>query len=155
MLVEDQIVKQSPEAQAYLTQRGLVHGKLIDTFRLGYANKSLTYRLPPGYSKEGREVRAKLQRVGVYRESGHEHLNGCPVVPVLDLESDAVRQMYGRRIAAGHKIAAGSPKHMYLSMPLSGVWNEAALMASREVIVINTSFPDSANHIPGAASTLI
>jgi DNA primase len=128
-------LKQSPEAQAYLTQRGLVHGELMDTFRLGYANKSLTYRLPPGYSKEGRDVRAKLQRVGVYRESGHEHLNGCLVVPVIDLESGDVRQMYGRRIAPGHKIPAGQPKHLYLSLPLAGVWNEVALVASREVIV--------------------
>lgn len=128
-------LKQSPEAQAYLVQRGLVHGEVIDTFRLGYANKSLTYRLPPGYAKEGRDVRAKLQRVGVYRESGHEHLNGCLVVPVIDPESGDVRQMYGRRIAPGHKIPAGQPKHLYLSLPLAGVWNEAALVASREVIV--------------------
>ncbi|MCP3721394.1 CHC2 zinc finger domain-containing protein [Paraburkholderia sp. CNPSo 3281] len=128
-------LKQSPEAQAYLTQRGLVHGEVIDTFRLGYANKSLTYRLPPGYSKEGREVRERLQRVGVYRESGHEHLNGCLVVPVLELDTGAVRQMYGRRIAPGHRIPAGQPKHLYLSLPLAGVWNEAALVASREVIV--------------------
>ncbi|QBR00410.1 CHC2 zinc finger domain-containing protein [Paraburkholderia pallida] len=128
-------LKQSPEALDYLTQRALVHGELVDTFRLGYANKSLTYRLPPGHSKEGREVRAKLQGVGVYRASGHEHLNGCLVVPVLDLETGAVRQMYGRRIAAGHKIPAGQPKHLYLSLPLAGVWNEVALVASREVIV--------------------
>ncbi|MFX1766173.1 CHC2 zinc finger domain-containing protein [Paraburkholderia sp. A1RI-2L] len=128
-------LKQSPEALGYLTQRGLVHGELVDTFRLGYANKSLTYRLPPGHSKEGREVREKLQRVGVYRASGHEHLNGCLVVPVLELETGAVRQMYGRRIVANHKIAAGQPKHLYLSLPLAGVWNEAALVASREVIV--------------------
>ncbi|HEY4297370.1 MAG TPA: CHC2 zinc finger domain-containing protein [Paraburkholderia sp.] len=128
-------LKQSPEALAYLTQRGLVHGELVDAFRLGYANKSLTYRLPPGYSREGKEVRAKLQRVGVYRGSGHEHLNGCLIVPVVDLESGAVKQMYGRRIAPGHKIPAGQPKHLYLSMPLAGVWNEAALVASREVVV--------------------
>lgn len=128
-------LKQSPEAQAYLTQRGLVHGEVIDTFKLGYANKSLTYRLPPGYAKEGREVREKLQRLGVYRASGHEHLNGCLVVPVLDLETGDVRQLYGRRIAPGHKIPSGQPKHLYLSLPLAGVWNEAALVASREVIV--------------------
>lgn len=132
-------LKQSPEAQAYLTQRALVHGELIDTFKLGYANKSLTYRLPPGYAKEGREVREKLQRVGVYRASGHEHMNGCLVVPVLDLETGDgvgnVRQLYGRRIAPGHKIPANQPKHLYLTLPLAGVWNEAALIASREVIV--------------------
>jgi hypothetical protein len=73
--------------------------------------------------------------VGVYRASGHEHLNGCLVVPVLDLESGDVRQLYGRRIAPGHKIPANQPKHLYLSLPLAGVWNEAALIASREVIV--------------------
>ena len=128
-------LKQSPEAQAYLTQRALVHGELIDTFKLGYANKSLTYRLAPGYSREGREVREKLQRMGVYRASGHEHMNGCVVVPVIDLESGEVRQLYGRRIAPGHKIGAGQPRHLYLSLPLGGVWNEAALVASREVIV--------------------
>jgi DNA primase len=119
----------------YLTQRELVSGEVIETFKLGYANKSLTYWLPPGYSKDGREVREKLQRVGVYRESGHEHLNGCLVVPVLDRETGAVRQMYGRRIASDNKIAANQAKNLYLSMPLGGVWNEAALVASRDVIV--------------------
>jgi len=128
-------LKQSPEAQAYLTQRGLVHGELIDTFKLGYANKSLTYRLPAGHTKEGREMRERLQSLGVYRASGHEHLNGCLVVPVMDLESGVVKQLYGRRIAPGHKIPASQPKHLYLSLPLAGVWNEAALVASREVIV--------------------
>ncbi len=57
------------------------------------------------------------------------------MVPVLDLESGDVRQLYGRRIAPGHKIPANQPKHLYLTLPLAGVWNEAALIASREVIV--------------------
>ncbi|MBV9482823.1 MAG: toprim domain-containing protein, partial [Acidobacteria bacterium] len=126
-------LKQSPEAQAYLAQRGLEHGELIDTFKLGYANKSLTYRLPPSYSKEGRALREKLQGLGVYRASGHEHLNGCLVVPVMDYETGEVKQLYGRRIAATNKLGAGQPKHLYLPLPLSGVWNEAGI--GREVIV--------------------
>ena len=39
-------LKQSPEALDYLKTRGLNHPELIDTFRLGYANRTLGYRLP-------------------------------------------------------------------------------------------------------------
>jgi len=39
-------LKQSPEALEYLRSRGLVHGELIDRFRLGYANRTLGLRLP-------------------------------------------------------------------------------------------------------------
>lgn len=135
-------LKQSPEALAYLEQRGLVSADLIDVFKLGYANKSLTYRLPPGQNVAGREIRTRLQGLGVYRSSGHEHLNGCIVVPVIGLEDGAmaeqsgqVMQLYGRRIAPNNKLSAEQPRHLYLPRPLKGVWNEAALVASREVIV--------------------
>lgn len=41
-----QTLKQSPEALAYLDSRGLKNAELIDTFKLGYANRTLGYRLP-------------------------------------------------------------------------------------------------------------
>jgi hypothetical protein len=127
-------------ANAVATGAGYVAGN-AGAFEAGnvdlyYANKSLTYLLPPGHTKSGREVREKLQSVGVYRASGHEHLNGCVVVPVLELETGAVKQMYGRRIVLGDNgMPSHLPRHLYLSMPLGGVWNEAALVASRDVIV--------------------
>ncbi len=37
-------LKESPQGQAYLTERGLMHPELIDRFKLGYANSTLTYR---------------------------------------------------------------------------------------------------------------
>ncbi|MBX8498222.1 hypothetical protein [Pseudomonas cichorii] len=49
--------KQSPEALAYLESRGLNHPELIEYFQLGYANKTLTYRLPAGHTQAGRQVR--------------------------------------------------------------------------------------------------
>ena len=53
-------------------------------------------------------MRARLQRLGLYRESGHEHFNGSLVVPVLD-EQAQVTEVYGRKItraaAAGHAAA--------------------------------------------------
>ncbi len=135
-------LKTSPEALAYLQERGLNHPELIETFQLGYANKSLTYRLPPGHTQGGRAVRSQLQGLGVLRETGHEHLNGCMVVPVVGMADGAapehagqVLQLYGRRIVANNKIPATQPKHLYLPRPLRGVWNEAALVASTEIIL--------------------
>lgn len=132
-------LKQSPEALAYLESRGLVHPELIEHFQLGYANKTLTYRLPPGHTQAGRLVRQQLQAVGVLRSTGHEHLKGCLVVPVLGLDSGEqagrVMQLYGRRMQPNNKVPANQPRHLYLATPLRGVWNEAALMASTEIIL--------------------
>ncbi len=135
-------LKQSPEALAYLETRGLVHSELIDTFKLGYSNGSLTYRLPVKYTQVGREIRGKLRKIGVYRESGYEHLNGCLVVPIIGIEESAnvehagkIMQLYGRRIAANHKIGVNQSRHTYLSRPLQGVWNELALKVEKEIIL--------------------
>jgi DNA primase len=135
-------LKQSPEALAYLESRGLNHPELIEHFQLGYANKTLTYRLPAGHTLAGKQVRQQLQAVGVLRPTGHEHLNGCLVVPVIGLEGGAspeqgnrVVQLYGRRLQPNHKIPANQSRHMYLAAPLRGVWNEAALLAGGEVIL--------------------
>ncbi|MBB4868248.1 DNA primase catalytic core [Pseudomonas nitritireducens] len=135
-------LKQSPEALAYLESRGLVHPELIEHFRLGYANKTLTYRLPAGHTQAGRAMREQLQRLGVLRSTGHEHLNGCLVVPVIGLErsllpeqAGRVMQVYGRRMQPNNKIPANQSRHLYLGTPLRGVWNEAALVGGGEVIL--------------------
>lgn len=133
--------KQSPEALTYLESRGLNHPELIEYFQLGYANKTLTYRLPAGHTQAGRQMRQQLQTLGVLRSTGHEHLNGCLVVPVLGLEdgaqpeqSERVMQLYGRRMQPNNKLH-NQPRHLYLATPLRGVWNEAALLASLEIIL--------------------
>ena len=90
-------LQQSPEALAYLESRGLHDAELINHFKLGYANRTLGLRLPQKNRKAGAELREKLQRLGVYRESGHEHLNGSIVVPLLNSSNDIV-QLYGRKI---------------------------------------------------------
>jgi DNA primase catalytic core len=66
-------LKQSPEALRYLQSRGLEHPEMIDHFRLGFSNRTLGYRLPEKNRKEGAEIRGQLQRLGIIRESGHEH----------------------------------------------------------------------------------
>ena len=135
-------LKQTPEALAYLTSRGLASNELVDTFKLGYAQRTLTYRLPPAHTIAGKAVRGQLQNLGVLRASGHEHFNGCLIVPVIGMtdsalpeQSGQILQLYGRRVTAGYRLPAGESKHLYLPAPLRGVWNEAALLADKEIIL--------------------
>ena len=69
-------LKESPEALGYLEKRGLQHPELVDHFKLGYANRTLGYRLPVARVAAGASLRGQLQRIGLYRASGHEHLSG-------------------------------------------------------------------------------
>ena len=125
-------LKQSPEALEYLQKRGLNSAEMLERFRLGYANRTLAYRLPLKNRVAGAELRGRLQTLGVLRESGHEHLNGSLVIPVFDAEQ-RVTEMYGRKI--NDHLREGTPKHLYLPGAHRGVWNEEALKSSKEVIL--------------------
>ncbi|MGB3934516.1 MAG: CHC2 zinc finger domain-containing protein [Burkholderiales bacterium] len=129
-------LKRSPEALAYLKARGIDHPEAIDKFRLGFANRTLGLRLPNSQRVTGSQIRERLQRVGILRESGHEHFNGALVIPVVD-EAGNVVEMYGRRIVRPASTRAA--KHLYLPEvcrgPSRGVWNWEALVASKEVIL--------------------
>lgn len=125
-------LKESPEALDYLASRGITHPELVDRFRLGFANRTLGYRLPIKATKAGGELRGRLQRLGILRESGHEHLNGRIVVPVFDAEGHVV-ELYGRSITPN--LRTGTPDHLYLPGPRRGVFNLEALRASKEVIL--------------------
>lgn len=125
-------MKESPEALAYLASRGLQHPEVVDRFQLGFANRTLGYRLPAKNRNEGAAIRERLQAVGVLRSSGHENLNGSLVVPVFDAEG-RVAELYGRKIT--HSLRPGTPLHLYLPGPHRGVWNIEALHASREIIL--------------------
>lgn len=113
-------LKQSPEALEYLAARGLSHPELIERFRLGYADRTLGLRLPEKTRKAGADIRSRLERIGLYRASGHEHLTGSIVVPVIDGQG-IVTEVYGRKIR--NNLRAGTPMHLYLSDPHRGVWN--------------------------------
>ena len=129
-----QTLKESPEALGYLEKRGLTHPELIDRFKLGYANRTLGYRLPAMNRKAGQEIRTRLQKLGVLRDSGHEHLNGSLVIPILG-EGGEVLGAYGRKITPTHQLRAGTPLHLYLPGPHHGVFNVEALVSSKEVVL--------------------
>ena len=110
-------LKESPEALRYLESRGLTHPEMLERFQIGFANRTLGYRLPDKNRKEGAELRGRLQKLGIIRESGHEHFMGSIVFPVVSLEG-SVTEMYGRKITAG--LRAGTPLHTYLPGPHRG-----------------------------------
>ena len=125
-------LKQTPEALAYLVRRGLDDAELIERFRLGFADRSLGLRLPEKTRKAGHEIRTRLQKLGLLRESGHEHFNGSIVIPVVSPGGE-ITEVYGRKI--NDYLREGTPYHLYLPGPHRGVWNESALEASCEVIL--------------------
>jgi len=129
-------LKASPEALRYLESRGIHDMEAVDRFRLGFANRTLGLRLPNNQRVAGAELRARLQRLGLLRESGHEHFNGSLVIPVLD-EAGNVTEVYGRKVTP--RLREGTPLHLYLPgqgrINARGVWNVEALAASKEIIL--------------------
>jgi DNA primase catalytic core len=117
---------QTPDALAYLAKRGIDPAAVVETFGLGYADRTLAYRLT------GPKMRARLQGLGVLRQTGHEHLNGSLVVPIRD-EAGNVVNLYGRKVRDDLK--KGTPTHLYLAGPHRGVFNLDGVRGSAEVIL--------------------
>ena len=120
------------EAMAYLQARGIHSTEAIEHFKLGYADRTLGLRLPQKNRVAGAEIRTRLQKIGIYRESGHEHFNGSLIVPVLDEQGNVV-EVYSRKLL--DNLRAGTPKHLYLPGQHLGVWNIEALQANKEIIL--------------------
>ena len=129
-----QALKNSPEAQQYLVKRGLQSAEMVEHFRLGFADRSLGYRIPEKNRAVGADQRGRLTQLGVLRKNGREHLRGSVVIPIFNLEGEVV-QMYGRKIAPRHLLREDTSEHLYLPGPHRGVWNEPALIVSKEIIL--------------------
>jgi len=122
-------LKENPVALAYLAKRGLRSEEALATFKIGFVDRTLGLRLPQANRKEGAAIRERLQRLGLLRDWGHEHLRGRVVFPVI-AESGEIGTVYGRAIDDGGK----HDRHLFLPGPQRGLWNPAALR-SAEVIV--------------------
>ena len=120
-------LKQSPPALEYLASRGLSDPGLIERYQLGYADRSLGLRIPDSNRQEGQTLRVRLIQLGLWRESGHEHFNGCVVVPLFD-EAGKIVNFYGRRIGKG------TLTHLYSPGPHRGLFNREAFQ-NEEVIL--------------------
>ena len=113
----------TPAALEYLKKRGLHDPEALKRFRIGYADRTLGLRLPHKNRKDGEEIRTRLTKLGLYRETGHEHFNGCLVFPIFD-EQGHVQEVYGRKTVQKQK---NGIHHLYLPGPHRGIWNPACL----------------------------
>src|SRR5690606_4628286 len=71
----------------------------------------------------------RLTRLGILRDSGHEHLRGRIVFPVVAADG-AIGTVYGRAIDDKGK----HDRHLFLPGPQRGVWNPAALTSSEVIL---------------------
>ncbi len=126
----------NPAAVEYLRKRGIWSEEAAERFRIGFADRTLGLRLPDKNRREGEAIRTRLQALGLFRESGHEHFNGSVVVPVFN-EDGSVGEIYGRKIV--EHLRTGTPKHLYLPGPHEGIWNPDALKEP-EVILCEAVF---------------
>lgn len=121
-------------ARAYLLKRGLLDDDVIKRFQLGFCDRTLGYRMPQKTCSAGEKLRGQLMKLGVLRESGHEHLRGCIIVPLRD-DSGKLVQLYGRRVGPSR-----TTPHLYLSRPLAGVFNADGIKRSDDVILCESLF---------------
>jgi len=121
-------LKENPDALAYLKKRGIA-AEALATFKIGFVDRTLGLRLPHNNRKEGAALRERLTRLGLLRDTGHEHLRGRIVFPVI-AETGEIGTVYGRAIDDGGK----HDRHLFLPGPQRGIWNPAALR-SPEVIL--------------------
>jgi DNA primase catalytic core len=122
------------EVQEYLHRRRIAHPEAVEAFRLGFADRTLGYRLPNAQTRDGEALRSRLRALGVLRASGHEHFRGCLTVPVLDVEG-RVGEVYGRRVQRPDPRRAATSAHLYLPGPHRGVWNIGAFAATDELVI--------------------
>jgi DNA primase catalytic core len=120
---------QTPAALEYLQRRGIAAA--AEPFGLGFADRTLGLRLPFRNRQDGEALRTQLQKIGLLRESGHEHFNGCIVFPIHN-DKNQVTEIYGRKI--NDNLRPGTAYHLYLPGPHVGIFNRECL-ASPEIIL--------------------
>jgi DNA primase len=133
-------LKDSPDALDYLRKRGITNGEAIDQFRIGYSDRTLGTRLPTKDRKAGRQIRARLEALNIFRAgSGHEHFSGSVIFPVPAPDGTGrVVDIYGRKV--GTHLRKGTALDTFLSDRRRGVWNVQGLGGRDEAIVCGSLF---------------
>jgi DNA primase len=112
------------KAVAYLARNCLASDA---TLQVGFADRTLGTHLPSNMVKAGKEIRSKLESVGIYRPNGREHFRGFVTVPLSNMDG-GVTGIYGRRIDRN----GDGPVELTIGV---GIFNSQALRSYEEVIV--------------------
>ncbi|MDF2550405.1 MAG: primase [Chlamydiales bacterium] len=120
-------LQDSPEALDYLEEMGLSDLELLHAFKIGYANRTLTYHISDRTADERLATRSQLKEIGILRANGQELFQNCLVVPLMDEEGD-VTGAYGHSLMR-HK------REPSLNGPL---FNAQGLAGAKSIIVADT-----------------
>ncbi len=116
------------DAMAFLARRRVDDPEAVEAFKVGFADRTLGYRIPHSRTADGAAVRGRLRDLGVIKTSGHEHFRGCLTFPILDAAGQ-VGEVYGRRLDPH-----ATPRHLYLPGPHRGVFNPAGFGAEELIV---------------------
>lgn len=134
-------LKTNPKALAFLAENGIKDGDILARFKVGFSDRTLGYRLPDKNRQAGAEVRGRLQRLGILKESGHEHLRGCITVPIYD-DAGKLVSVYGHRVHLDRRKA--ETPDVFLGDVTKGVFNIEAFTASKDIVVTASVFESMA-----------
>ena len=110
----------SVEAQRWLARRRIDSQVAVERFGVGFSDRTLGLGLPPKSRCRADDVRSRLQRLGVLRDSGHEQFRGAVTFPVVDV-AGVIVQIYGRTLLENER--SGGGRHRWLPSARRGVWN--------------------------------
>ena len=107
----------------------------IEVFNIGFVDRTLGKKLPHSESADGSYTRTKLQRIGLFKPSGHEAFRGAIVVPLFDLDGNIVGN-YG--IWIGPNYGGKREKTIIWDKRDFGIFNPSSVRAKSTLIFCRT-----------------
>ena len=86
------VLRRAAKAVAYLARNCLSSDA---TLQVGFADRTLGTHLPSNIIKAGKEIRSKLESVGIYRPNGREHFRGFVTVPLTNIVGKSLLGNFG------------------------------------------------------------
>lgn len=123
-------------AQDWLAERSIT-SEAVEAFGLGWSDRTLGLALPSHDRVAGRELRGRLQALGVLRSTGHEQFRGCVTVPVRNADGQVV-QVCGLRLdrpqRRGDRPSTPTGEVLWAGLSATALWHPEATAAGEVVV---------------------
>ena len=94
------------DAKAFLDYRKLLRPDLLETYRIGFSDRSLGKHIPKTHYKAGRKIRDKFKQLGITKSNGIETHRGGITIPITDTDGNIVN-IYSHKIS--NRLRPGTP----------------------------------------------
>ncbi len=121
----------SERGRDYLRERGIYNSEVVNHFNLGFSDRTLGSRLKKLGKAEEQASRGALQRLGLFKPSGHELFYGAVTFPILN-QSLQIVGCYGRRVTP--KLGSKSFYYVHWKTSDIGFFNVQALQENTDII---------------------